>query len=524
MKNKFTLIPKPLLIFLLCITLKVSAFGQYSGRVVINEFMPWSNCNPNSEFIELLNFGPGPINIGCYILTNGRFSVTIPPNTILQPRQFYVVAGQNTLATGCGNIDSTVRVHLNWNTCGCTNVPIPTNNGGFFADGGNANEKILLLTPDLVVVDAVSRDMVPSLSDPITTPTLNGACASRTFDLDMMTIAYESLNMSTGVNNSFARTLDGDCLWLKDPPQSANATNNRSGDRSAINYNFTMVAARDCNNMGGSIDIVVDVSDTTVVKEVRSIFPMNYIVAYDENRNGTFDLSGGDRYWTGFDDTPPSVAVLGLPLGKYRVTVSSVAGCYLANFDFDVLPCDPTLRLNVPYFKIANTNSTTHTFEWMLHNLENIRTVSLEKSSDGINFIPEAILNELSIKGTRTFTRMVPNSSAYTYYRLHMVNNDGQSSYSIVINTGSKNLGSALLFPNPAKNNIQLLLQSPAAQTINYKILNIHSATVATGTASVTTGANTIKLPVQNLAPGIYHLVMMPAESKPISVRFVIQP
>ncbi|RYY39489.1 MAG: lamin tail domain-containing protein [Chitinophagaceae bacterium] len=76
--------------------------AQAYGRVVINEYMPWpsASCGTTSEFIELLNFGPGPTNIGCYILTNGKYSVTIPPNTIIQPGQFFVIAGQGSLPIG----------------------------------------------------------------------------------------------------------------------------------------------------------------------------------------------------------------------------------------------------------------------------------------------------------------------------------------------------------------------------------------------------------------------------------------
>ena len=65
------------------------SFAQ--GRVVINEFMPWSGCNTTSEFVELMNFGPGPMDIGCYIVTNGQYSVTIPPNTVINPGKYFVI-------------------------------------------------------------------------------------------------------------------------------------------------------------------------------------------------------------------------------------------------------------------------------------------------------------------------------------------------------------------------------------------------------------------------------------------------
>ena len=68
--------------------LRSATFGQ--GKVVINEYMSWpsNGCGVTSEFIELLNYGPGPMNIGCYIITEGDYSITIPANTILQPGAF----------------------------------------------------------------------------------------------------------------------------------------------------------------------------------------------------------------------------------------------------------------------------------------------------------------------------------------------------------------------------------------------------------------------------------------------------
>src|SRR5690349_21501541 len=122
-----------------------SSFGQ--GRVVINEYMPWTlnGCGATAEFVELMNFGPGPMNIGCYILTDGDYSITIPPNTIIQPGEFYVIAGQSVITSPCANIDSTITADLNWNTCNCTSAPIPTAGDGFFTDGGSASEQVVLL-------------------------------------------------------------------------------------------------------------------------------------------------------------------------------------------------------------------------------------------------------------------------------------------------------------------------------------------------------------------------------------------
>ena len=78
---------KRFLLILLTFILIGSIKAQY-GRVVINEMLPWPGnaCGTTAEFVELYNMGPGPVNIGCYIISDGDFSITIPPGTILVTR------------------------------------------------------------------------------------------------------------------------------------------------------------------------------------------------------------------------------------------------------------------------------------------------------------------------------------------------------------------------------------------------------------------------------------------------------
>src|SRR5687767_8213518 len=81
-----------LVTFFTYLSLTNLAKGQ-AGYVLLNEYMPWTTntCSVNGEFIEMYNFGPGPMDIGCYIISDGDFSITIPPNTILNAGEFFVL-------------------------------------------------------------------------------------------------------------------------------------------------------------------------------------------------------------------------------------------------------------------------------------------------------------------------------------------------------------------------------------------------------------------------------------------------
>ena len=464
------------------------------------------------------------MNIGCYIVTNGIYSVTIPPNTILQPGQYFTIAGANTLQKNCGNVDSTVQVQLNWNTCNCLNMPIPTGNNepGFFEDGGSGNEKIVLLKPTLEVVDAVSRYNPPSSSNVITTSSISGQCSSHTFDLDNMGITYEVMGMSTGQGNSYARTIDGDCLWVKDPPQSAHATNNRAGDVSAVQYALNITGAQDCGS-GGSLSVQVNIVDDNVVSDYSVLFPMNYSIAFDANNDGVFDLIN-DQYAYGEDKTPPSIDITGLPMGRYRFVVGSKMGCFLATFNVSVLFCGGVLATQILNFDLVKQTSTTYTFRWMLAETGLAKTMVVEKSTDG-RYFTNAALVPLSTPNTSTYTQSFLKEPGISFYRLKVVGKDGKVIYSPVINTGGKPLAETAFGPNPVTDRLHIKLTGTHTEPVRYQLYNALSEQVASGQYLIHKGTNIKELPVSHLPSGLYQLVFLKRNSmeQPISFRFVKQ-
>jgi hypothetical protein len=483
-----------------------------TGRVVINEYMPWTlnACNQTAEFVELMNFGPGPMDIGCYILTDGDFSITIPPLTILQPGEFYVISGQNVLPAPCGNIDSAVSAQLNWNTCGCTSGPIPATGDGFFDDDGE--EQVVLLNPALGVVDAVMRKNPADPSSSITTAALPG-CTPRTFDLDHLNITYEIIGEALGRGNSYARVKDGDCGWVKDPKQSAHATNTRNGDVSDISYDFTIVQTMDCGGADGSIDIFVKRGS------YEDIFPMNYTIVRDMNGNGDFDFN--DRYTYGVDSVPENITVDGLELGHYRITVSSVKGCYLESFDFAILPCQPVLDGARSWFTYTGLQQQQYRFEWQVTDLETVQSLELERSTDGRRFERDWY-TEIGPgeRGSRQFRAGV-RVSHHRFYRLKITGRNGQVRYLPVVQVHPSQEAGARLWPNPVRETVHLALPAGAGGR-PYCILNAAGAVLRQGQLPAGTGERPVSLPAGSLAAGTYQLFLPAAKSaQPISLRFV---
>jgi hypothetical protein len=493
-----------LLFALLCFTQSVSA----QGRVVINEFMAWSGCTTTSEYIELMNFGPGPMNIGCYVVTNGKYSVTIPANTIIQPKQYFILSGQDILPQSCGNRDSTVHVDLNWTTCNCTNAPVPTTGDGFMKDGGNANEKVVLLDPAMNVIDAVSRDIPVSASFPITTPALSGGCTSHTFDLSTMPISYESINNATGIDNSYSRKVDGDCGWIKTPAISARAPN-KTNSTSSATYNFSTLSASECSGTTGSISIRVSATD------VNSLFPMTYLLGYDADANGVFNAN--DQYTSGVDNSSPSIDISNLAYGQYRITVGSSSSCNLKTYDFFIFNCyGMVLPVKLLSFAYQGEENGNPVFRFRVDEASTLKNVVLE-GNDGGNYKPVASLYGPFSKNEITITA----NALFRSYRLRLSNQADVVSYSqemaVPLQTASVHY-----WPNPVKDKIFISIDIPAKTTVSYIILNATGGVIKKEERPVNAGKQTISIATDDLAKGFYYLKMTSVSlQQPLFISFL---
>lgn len=482
--------------------------------MVINEYMPWvtndNNCPTNAEYVELYNFGPGPVDIGCYILTEGDYAVTIPKGTVLQPGQYYVISGVDVIAGACLKTTTGVRVDLNWNNCdSCLSEKIKEQDG-LFADGGGSKDPVVLLDRDLKVVDAVARTIPTGTSKSITTLSSINGCGPKTFSLTHAQIPYETIDVANGRANTYARSIDGSCTWIKDPKQTPGASNG-TGTGTTISYDLTYIKPMACEGNLGAVSIRVT---------PETAFPLNYIFAYDGN-DGQFSLE--DLYVHGTANTPPRLDFSSLQTGKYLVTMSSAKGCDLKTAPFDILPCNPALPIQVLSFKLKKTHQNRLTFEWTLGEVESAQTIILEKSSDNITFTTatQQHVNNNS-HGTQTFTVTLP-AAEENYYRLRIKEKSGAVVYSNTINTNtSVTTPVGRLWPNPAKDFINIETGLMLSPTVSYKIYNMSGGVAAQGTLHIGEYQYAFQLPVHGLPKGVYQLFVNTSNNtKPVSFRFI---
>jgi hypothetical protein len=482
-------------------SLSNSAKGQ-AGYVLLNEYMPWTTntCTVNGEFIELYNFGPGPVNIGCYIVTDGDFSITIPANTILNAGQFYVLGGADNIPIGCANINAATTVNLNWNTCNCTSGTIPTTGDGLMTDGGSANEQIVLFDPNLKVIDAVARSTPVETASAIATSTVSGGCTSKSYDLDTMTISYETIGESAGRGNSFARKLNGDCDWDKDPQQSAGATNNKGGTASSLSSVLTITNPTTCPGTG-SIAV-----SFTGVSDYSTIFPVQYILAKDIDSNNVFNLA--DTYTNGVDSTSPTVDVSGLSAGHYEIALQPKTGCNYQFYEFTILPCGTViLEANTFYFNAKRHDKSVELI-WTSNQVKDVKKFEIEKSLDGINF--QNLKSYTLSPSTGSFKNFKYNDvnplSVTSYYRIKIYYVNGTIGYSLTEKVPGipEDYNSVTFFPNPVLENLNISFQSKTSQNIIISVLQADGKSLREKQVNINTGFNKISFETTGIQNGLY--------------------
>jgi len=306
-----------------------------------------------------------------------------------------------------------------------------------------------------------------------------------------MNVKYESINVSTGIDNSFSRKVDGDCGWVKTPAISAHAPN-KTGSTSSANYQFSTLSASECSGTTGSISIAVSAPD------VATLFPMSYTLAYDTDSNGMF--GNEDLYRNGSDSTASSIDINNLAYGRYRITVGSSAGCNLKTFDFFIFNCyGIALTYKPVQFVYDGPNNNNHSFSYSLGENRPVKEVQLEAETGGLFRAIQSVQVPISSAG-RLVTLPVDNSSRY---RLRVVEASGLINYSAPVQVGQ--LSGGIVYPNPVADYVYFQMKDRLPGMISYTVYNQNGIALLQGQQSLTANQS-LQVATKNLSPGIYFI------------------
>jgi hypothetical protein len=221
-------------------------FSNYTSfsQVVINEIMvnpagtndgtqnPVGSTN-TSEWLELYNTGATAVDLSCWKLTDGDFTIVIPSGYSIAPFSHFTVA--NFAGSG-------LTPNLDWGTCGCA-----LGSNAQLVVFTNTAEQLGLFDASAVLQDAViwgntaatAGQGLPDASVPTGTV---GSCVPQALSLPIATDpAYEYIGITGATANngvSSKRDADGSNTWVNTSIANSFGTNN-NGLLPIILTNFT---------------------------------------------------------------------------------------------------------------------------------------------------------------------------------------------------------------------------------------------------------------------------------------------
>lgn len=190
-------------------------------------------CNPNTEeWVELYNNCSSPVDIGCWTLGDGDFTISFPPGTIIPPGGFFLIGSNN----------SPVAPDLNIATCNCT-----TGTPSVIGTLTNANEQIILLDPSGNIADALqwgAGQFPVTVSSPS-----SPSCNAQSITFSNSSSVFEILSQSGANGCTMARVCDGAPAW--EERCSANITGGASNGQNpapVFTVSSQIICAGQCVN------------------------------------------------------------------------------------------------------------------------------------------------------------------------------------------------------------------------------------------------------------------------------------
>jgi hypothetical protein len=154
-------------------------------------------------------------------------------------------------------------------------------------------------------------------------------------------------------------------------------------------------------------------------------------------------------------------------------------------------------------------SGNVNVLKWTVGQEADIRSYEIEKSETGRDWKSIGAVNSLGNTASQRSYEFTDNNIAglKQLYRLRQVDRAGAERVSniIVINGVKPTILSLTgLFPNPAANQLSVLVDAPAKDNVTLMVMDVVGRVVRTQKAAIETGSNTLQLNLGGLSPGSY--------------------
>ncbi len=151
---------------------------------------------------------------------------------------------------------------------------------------------------------------------------------------------------------------------------------------------------------------------------------------------------------------------------------------------------------------------------WQTRQEANTMRFIVQRSNNGTDWNDIAELPAMGNTSTTTdysYTDMQA-PARLNYYRILQEDIDGRRTFSPIMRSSCENTDALLVYPNPASNTVWISFSSQSTEKIRLMLYDNKGALVKQQLETMQVGANLVELPLNNLASGIYHLVVTDSE------------
>jgi trimeric autotransporter adhesin len=167
--------------------------------------------------------------------------------------------------------------------------------------------------------------------------------------------------------------------------------------------------------------------------------------------------------------------------------------------------------------------------QWSTSSESNNKGFELQRSIDGKDFSTITFINTKAENGTSsnylTYNFIDERATNVTlYYRLKQLDRDGKITYSsstVIIKGDKAGLEISSVYPNPAKERVNLAITSGFNQKATISITDINGKTVKQISTTLNAGDNYINLDINSLASGSYFIRLINSQSEIKTAQFI---
>ena len=147
--------------------------------------------------------------------------------------------------------------------------------------------------------------------------------------------------------------------------------------------------------------------------------------------------------------------------------------------------------------------------KWKATSETNMNGYTVEYSKNGINWLSVAYLNAVNTGGTNQYTAThYQPQSGINYYRLKMLDKDGNISYSKTATINFSGKTGLAIYPNPVRSTLTAEMYRLQSEIVRIQIVDVTGRVIQSLNIATKSGNNVFELNTNNLSKGNYFMIV----------------